>query len=455
MADLPAGFWDDLLDYIQEGMVIPVLGSELVTVREGERDVPLDGWLAGRLMADLGLPEDELPAGFHLNDVVSLHLRKHRKREELYPRINRILRREAPAPSTSLQALAGIPRFDLFVSLTFDSLLAESVGAARLGGGGSAEQIVYSPNVVRDLPRPKADLGHPVVFHLLGRASTSPDYAICDDDLLEFLHALQDKQRQPKLLFDELRSHHLLILGCHYGDWLARFFLRTARNLELAQRRQRQEMLIGDHLRADDGLVLFLESYSSDTQVVTLTAADFVAELARRWHAAHPPGALVVVPPPDAGKSVPDGAVFVSYASEDVEAARRLVEGLLAVGLEVWFDRSVLEPGDAWKRRIRQGLAGCSLFLPVISSQALGEEKRRRFFWWEWRQADERAQGMAPDEVFLVPVVIDGTSFRHPALPDSFPQAQGVALPEGKPTPEFAHRIAELVRAFHRRRRAA
>jgi hypothetical protein len=41
MAAVPESFWDNLLDYIQEGTVIPVIGSELVTVREAEQDVPL------------------------------------------------------------------------------------------------------------------------------------------------------------------------------------------------------------------------------------------------------------------------------------------------------------------------------------------------------------------------------------------------------------------------------
>jgi hypothetical protein len=53
-----------------------------------------------------------------------------------------------------------------------------------------------------------------VVFHLFGKTSSSPDFVICDEDMLEFVHALQDKQRQPDRLFDELRSKHLLILGC-------------------------------------------------------------------------------------------------------------------------------------------------------------------------------------------------------------------------------------------------
>jgi hypothetical protein len=84
MADLQEGFWENLLDYIQDRTVIPVIGSELVTVREDDRDVPLYRWIAQRLASDLKLPTADLREGYGLNDVVSLHLRRQGKREELY-----------------------------------------------------------------------------------------------------------------------------------------------------------------------------------------------------------------------------------------------------------------------------------------------------------------------------------------------------------------------------------
>lgn len=450
MADPPEGFWDNLLDYIQERTVIPVIGPELVTVREGDRDVPLYRWIAQRLAADIKLPKKELPTTFDLNDVVSAHLRRRggREREELYAQIHRMLRNAALTPPEPLQALAGIPGFDLFVSLTFDSLLMDAIAAAR-AGGPRAEQLAYSPKTVRDLPCPKAEFRHPVVFHLLGKASASPDYTICDEDLLEFLHGLQDKQRQPKILFDELRRSHLLILGCNFGDWLARFFLRTARGVELSQRRWRSEFLLGDHLAHDASLTLFLESFSSDTRVISWTAARFVAELARRWHALHPEA------PIPAGRGVPSGAIFVSYASEDLEAADRLAGGLRYAGLEVWLDKNVLQAGEDWERSIRRGIRGCSLFLPVISRRALSEENRRSYFWREWKEADDFTQGMALDEVFILPVMVDDTRIDRSPLPDSFQGAQGTSLPNGNVTPDFAERLKGLVRDFHRRRRAA
>ena len=447
MADLREDFWDNLLDYIQDRTVVPVIGSELVTVREDDRDVPLYGWIAQRLAGDLKLPTAELPARFGLNDVVSMHLRRRGEREELYAQIHRMLRNAALKPSESLRALAGIDGFDLFISLTFDSLLADAIGGAQ--------QISYSPNTVRDLACPKAELRQPVVFHLLGRASASPDYAICDDDLLEFLHAMQDKQRQPKTLFDELRGNHLLILGCSFGDWLARFFLRTARNLELSQKRRRWDVLVGDQIAHDSRLALFLESFSPDTRVVPLTAPQFVTELAARWHAADPVAAQRTEPVAGTGRSIPNGAIFVSYASDDLDAASRLADGLRAAGLEVWFDKHALQMGDDWARSIRRGLEQCSLFLPVISHQTLSEENRRRYFWREWNDADDFARGMAPGEAYIVPMVIDDTRIDRAPLPDSFKKAQGKSLPDGRVTPDVAELLVQLVRDFHRRQRAA
>lgn len=446
MAELPESFWDNLLDYIQDRTVIPVIGPELVTVREGGLDVPLYRWVAQRLAADLKLPTAELPEGFDLNDVVSMHVRSKKDQQELYGKIHRMLRNAALTPNESLRALAGIPGLNLFVSLTFDSLLADALGAT---------QLVYSPNKICDLPSEKKDLRQPVVFHLLGKASSSSDYAICDEDLLELLHAMQDKQRQPKMLFDEMRGNHLLILGCNFGDWLARFFLRTARSLELSRRRKRWDMLVGDQIAQDAKLALFLESFSSDTHMIPLTAAQFVTELAKRWQDAHPAEAQS---PEPAGReasaalrSLPTGTIFVSYAREDLEAASRLAEGLRSANLDIWFDQIALQPGDDWPRSIRRGIERCSLFLPVISHQTLSDENLNRSFRQEWDEADERARA-APTETFIIPVVIDDTRMDRALLPSTFKRAQGQSLPDGNVTHDFVERLQGLVRDFHRLR---
>ena len=61
-------------------------------------------------------------------------------------------------------------------------------------------------------------------------------------------------------------------------------------------------------------------------------------------------------------------AIFLSYASQDVDAARRIHDALRAAGLEVWFDQSELRGGDAWDAAIRRQVKECALFIALISA---------------------------------------------------------------------------------------
>jgi hypothetical protein len=62
--------------------------------------------------------------------------------------------------------------------------------------------------------------------------------------------------------------------------------------------------------------------------------------------------------------------VFLSYASQDADAARRICDALRAAGIEVWFDQSELRGGEAWDRRIRDQIRHCALFIAIISGHS-------------------------------------------------------------------------------------
>jgi len=64
----------------------------------------------------------------------------------------------------------------------------------------------------------------------------------------------------------------------------------------------------------------------------------------------------------------PNKAVFLSYASQDTEAAGRICEALRTAGIEVWFDQSELRGGEAWDRQIRRQIHDCRLFVAIISA---------------------------------------------------------------------------------------
>ena len=141
--------------------------------------------------------------------------------------------------------------------------------------------------------------------------------------------------------------------------------------------------------------------------------------------------------------STPAGAVFLSYASQDAEAAKRICEALRAAGIEVWFDQSELRGGDAWDRSIRQQIRDCALFVPIISQHT--HERLEGYFRLEWKLAVDRTHTMAEIKAFLVPVVIDSTTERDPAIPEKFRELQWTRLPAGETSPAFAARVQRLL----------
>ena len=96
-------------------------------------------------------------------------------------------------------------------------------------------------------------------------------------------------------------------------------------------------------------------------------------------------------------------AVFLSYASQDAEAAQRICEALRAAGLEVWFDQSELRGGECLGPVDPQARSKtCALFIPVISCHT-HERYREGYFRLEWKLAIDRTHDMAEQKPFLVP----------------------------------------------------
>ena len=140
--------------------------------------------------------------------------------------------------------------------------------------------------------------------------------------------------------------------------------------------------------------------------------------------------------------SDPSKAVFLSYASQDADAARRICEALRAAGVEVWFDQSELRGGDAWDAKIRKQIKECALFVPIISANT--QARREGYFRLEWKLAEDRSHLMARGTPYIVPVCIDDTKDWDALAPDSFMAVQWTRLPGGETPPKFCERIKAL-----------
>jgi hypothetical protein len=467
-------FWDDLLAFIEEGRVIPVVGTELLTIEENGHTVPLYRAVAERLLArygldPAGLPDDATLRPHHeLNDSVSALAAAGKRVKDLYRPIHDILQQllasqEQPLPA--LRELASIRHFDLFATTTPEGLLARALAqeTARTEGMTQLEEIEYAPSLPTDRRRDIPELRPPdyrAVFYMFGKLDVSPFYAIHDEDVLEFAYTLQYTVQNgvpPVRMFSELRSRNLLLIGCNFADWLSRFFLRLSNEKRLSSdERPKKEFLVDQAIGQDGNLTVFLERFSRDSRCYPMPAREFVAELYRRWQHRNPDSGAVPKPSPAPGRpsALGGGSVFISYASEDLAAARRLSEEVRQVGGDVvWLDKGALRPGDDWNRQILSAVQRCDLFLPLIS--ATTEQRTEGYFRLEWNEAAERSRRIHGRK-FIFPTVIDpevgGGMSRYVLVPEAFKQFQFDHSPGGQLSSALRAEITEQLRHLRRGR---
>ena len=450
-------FWDQLLELIDEGKVVPIVGQDLLTVPESTGHTLLYPLLAQRLAKYLGVGDRDLPPGGELNEIACRYIAKGKPVQRVYAALKTVATEAEtlPIPEPLLQ-LAAIRPMQLFVSTTFDSSMTRALNEKRFGGQSRSRVFAHAPNEMEDLPDVKT-LAAPVVYHLLGKLSATPAYVITDEDLVEFFHSLQSDTRRPVQLFDDLSGRSILLLGTRFSGWLTSFLMRMSKRQRLSSD-DKTDYVVDEVVCRDEDLVLFLERFSTATEIYRDGGAvAFVDELYRRWTTSHPDTAatLAVAPSRTSRDDVEPGAVFLSYASADWPAVEKIKVALEARGVDVFFDRDQLKAGNEWEGKLRRTIHQCSLFVPVISRQTLTPD--RRFFRVEWNLALEEAQmaSFSSDEAFLLPVLIDDTTVDDQALPAKFRAIQCFSLPGGDPSPQFLDRIQTLYRKYQLTRMAA
>jgi hypothetical protein len=444
MINDPDTFWDELLAFVEAKSVIPIIGPELAIVEYEGRIEPYQQLLARQLARRLklsGLPES--PA---LPDVVSAYLaRPGAKRQGIYRELGDLASKlQVGIPDAFIQ-LARIRDLNLFASFCTDNLLAQAINQERFGGRAETRERAFTPNEASDLPA--GDRDAPLVYGLFGRMSVLPKYVVAEEDMIEWITALQIPEKRPEQLFDELGKNHLLFLGCNFPDWLTRFILRTTKNSKLSSERGFSEYFVDETARAGAPLVTFLSSFSRETQVLAEDPVAFVTEFASRWqerHANNGTGSGTAEPNKMAD-TMPPGSLFISYASEDRPAALRLAADLQAAGLPVWLDRQQLDWGTDYTARIRTAIDQCGLFLPVLSQTA---EQRTGFYRKEWAWAAERNLEFTGATIsFLFPLVIDDTAaFTSNEIPAAFKSKHIEKAPGGQLT---HNQTASIVAAFN------
>jgi hypothetical protein len=434
--DADSGDWDLLLDGIDSGTVVPIVGRDLLTVSDGERPALLYDLLAARLAKRLKLSSDPTSATNTgaLNAVASQHILQGGDPDDIYRAVAAVMKEltDVPIPQPLLK-LAAIEKFPVFVTTTFDSLLTRAVEQVK----GQPDVLAFSakPRAVTDIERTP---GRSLVYHLFGRVSSLQDYVVTEEDALEFVFRLHDARNQEDHFIHQLADKSLLLIGCSFPSWFVRFFLRLTRGKRLLYApRERAAFIVDPYASQDAGLLQFLNAFRTRTLIFAQsTPQTFVERLSQRWSERISAGA--------AEEPMPAGGVFVSYASEDRAAAKAIVDALRARGLQAWYDRDELRAGDRWKPKIARNLQQAYAFVPVISQQSA--RSTLRAVRYEWSEAVERNKEVASDDKFIFPVIIGDVSPDDDALPAEFRAAQWTPLTGGALNDSFFDDINRSIR---------
>ena len=226
-------FWGDLLALIRRRELVTVVGPDMTLVEVDGREQTLTSLIGQRLVQIYRLtPESEVRT---MGDAVALILSECGRDEvyRLYRLIYEIINGRDWKPGKALRDLAAITHLRLFVSTTPDRLLAEAINEIRFAGRRETRELSFSPNKCTSLQRENQSEGSPadtVVLSLFGKAeSTTPQYAIHDEDLLEWLCALLSESSSfPEWLSAPLKRRSTLFIGYDIPDWIGRYLLRIS-----------------------------------------------------------------------------------------------------------------------------------------------------------------------------------------------------------------------------------
>lgn len=439
-AFLPEEDWRDLLREIHDQQVIPIVGPELITVPDHMTggQVSLYDLLVPQFANALGVsvPTTEVT----INRVACDYLLTGGKPKRLYSELSAILDKLNAPPPQALLDLASITDFDLYLSGTIDPMMAQALEKNRPGFRRADHVKAYDYKRPVDLPE---NLSPALVYHLLGNRQTYPNFAVWEEDYLEFITGLVRHHAQLERLFLMLKTRYLLVLGAPFNDWIVRLFLFVVKGGRFTDRRRDDvQTFLADkpeHLGAP--LIFFFDQVVGTTRIIRGSPVDFVAELARRWRAEYSVAAEDNDPLTQMPEDMPRGAVFVSYSRDDLDAVRKLVGSLRTAQIPVWVDKQRLQAGENYERSLEFAVKnGCSFFLSCISQATEADPTR-----FVHRERKWAAQRHVDGFVFYLPVALDDIGGQPKLEPPEFSKIHFDRLPGGEVTPAFISRLQSLV----------
>ena len=96
--------------------------------------------------------------------------------------------------------------------------------------------------------------------------------------------------------------------------------------------------------------------------------------------------------------------IFISYAKEDFEKAKKIYEILRDKKYRPWIDKVDLLPGQNWEFEIKKAITDCDYFIACISNKSVTKDG---FYQSELKKALQVLDNKPDDSIYLIPVRLE------------------------------------------------
>ena len=412
--------WEQLLNEIDEGNVIPVIGPDLLVdpkvIKVGEnveRKENLHQQLISYIAAQTNVQSN--PRTFSQLVFDENYKKMVRDDRKIYNLIHQILSNIGQIedidckPSQLLMDLLGTKRFPFVITTSFTPIVENAM--KEIWGNVNVLNFNNDPQGSSlekggDIKSP-SDLKQPTVYYMFGKyCNNSKDsrFVVTDSDMMKFCSSWIKGDGVPKNLTESMKRKYLLILGNNYSDWLFRFVWYGLRS---TTSEMKSDIVVNES--AEDSFKQFLERLETFFQedpsmVIKRIKEDMEARsIANTLQTSY------------------DTDVFISYSRSDSAVAEKLFEKLSDDGLKVWYDNNSIKKAADWEVSIENGIKKTRLFLPILSKNVEQESIIPHEYRAEWNIAATLSSKMG-GRTFIVPFVEKGFDFYNPLtkLPKEF-----------------------------------
>jgi hypothetical protein len=398
--------WDNLIDEIVRGNVIPVIGPEVLIDMPNQSDGNIHTILIDCLSKFYGITEKYKSFSDLIYDP-QFKAATNDDVDDIYYKVNEAYEDKLIESSKSLREFLATKQFPFVLTTSYTPVVEQVM--SEIWGKVKVMKFCNNPTDDNDITD-ENDMRKPTIYYMFGHVGDGAHkYVLTDIDMLNFCSSWLSDVRRPKNLCNELKNKYLLILGNDYSDWLFRFIWFSIRKSNMSN-----GMLAYDKI--DESLIHFLERNKTFTKQNPTEVINQILSRLRRKIAENENYKF--------NRPQDNMDVFISYSRSDKLLAEALYTKLTAEGKRVWYDKNNLTDGGNFMDEIRKAIRTAKYFIPILSVNIAKEKNDSHVYRNEWDLAISVAISMG--RTYIIPIAENGFDFYKASIPEKLQQHNAI-----------------------------